>query len=417
MRSGREDGGSFIRSRYASLALIAICGLVVGCVSNPANSSQGRPSAAFATPNVASPTPTPQPSLTVGPTPTRQPSGSFSPTGSMPGPRAGAAATLLRDGQVLITGGDNAAAELYDPRTGMFSPTGSMLTVRMDFTATLLANGRVLIAGGHDDASGLASAEIYDPDTGRFTPTGSMATGRQGHTATLLADGSVLIAGGENHDNGWEDLASAEIYDPDTGRFTPTGSMAWPRSYAMATRLQDGRVLLVGGFNVMAVGMNETAEIYDPSSGTFRPTGSMAGRRAFASPTLLPDGRVLVAGGYGTDGPGQYDSDLASAELFVPSTGKFSPTGSLSTPRDGCTTTLLADGRVLIAGGWNGVNASGLASAEIYDPKTGKFSPTGSMSTPRFGSTATILNDGRVLIAGGRNPQGIILASAEIYQP
>jgi phosphatidylserine/phosphatidylglycerophosphate/cardiolipin synthase-like enzyme len=119
--------------------------------------------------------------------------------------RYGQTATLLADGRVLIVGGADgstvlASAELYDPATGTFSPTGSLTTARYNHTATLLADGRVLIVGGGSISNGagavLASAELYDPKTSSFSPTGTMSTGRYDHTATLLADGQVLIVGG-----------------------------------------------------------------------------------------------------------------------------------------------------------------------------------------------------------------------------
>ena len=313
-------------------------------------------------------------------------------------------ATLLSDGRVLIAGGVSetagecgapilSSAELYDPRTGTFSPTGSMASARESDTATLLSDGRVLFAGGvkgglWDDL--LASAELYDPTTGAFSPTGSMTAARELHTATLLSDGRVLIAGGAN----WDYLASAELYDPSTGKFSPTGSMTATRSFSAtamptATLLSDGRVLIAGGENGSYLA---SAELYDPRTGKFTATGSMTVARAGHTATLLSDGRVLIAGGWSGA------SYLSSAELYDPATGTFRPTGSMTTVRFDHTATLLSDGRVLVAGGQHGL----FGSAELYDPRTGTFSAAGSMTTARQYNTATLLSDGSVLIAGGR---------------
>jgi hypothetical protein len=150
------------------------------------------------------------------------------------------------------------------------------------------------------------------------------------------------------------------------------------------------------------------AEIYDPGTGAFGRTGATATQGYGHTATLLADGRVLVAGGDAT-----YDQDqVASAELYDPKTGTFRSTHKMKAARTGHTATLLADGRVLIAGGWpenEDGDVTPLASAEIYDPTTGTFSLTGPMTTPRIGHTATMLADGRILIAGG--------SSAEIYDP
>jgi large repetitive protein len=390
------------------LAGLAVSFLVVGCASGA--------TALPSSPAVATPTPTAMPSAT-------------SLTGSMTTARLHHTATLLADGRVLVAGGYGsheaplASAELYDSKTGSFSPTGSLAGARGFHTATRLSDGRVLIAGGGEwdayflTASFLASAELYDPKTGSFSPTGSMTTTREGHTATLLLDGRVLITGG--NDTSTDSLASAELFDPKTGTFSPTGSLATARGFHTATLLSDGRVLIAGGDSGLGGGSPHdsaavaSAELYDPKTGTFSPTGSLAVARDRHTATLLSDGRVLIAGG----------RSLASAELYDPKTGKFSPTGSMATGRYYPTAVLLSDGRVLVAGGYDAAPVTTLASADLYDPKTGTFSPTGSLATARGMHTATLLADGRVLIAGGDSGLGghnepvVPLASAELYDP
>jgi hypothetical protein len=348
--------------------------------------------------------------------------GIFSVTGSMTTPRVDAAAALLSDGRVLIvggfpfTGGALASAELYDPATGKFDPTGSMSTPRWDMTATRLSDGRILIAGGSDSSSQvLASADIYDPATGTFAPTGSMGSARTGQTATLLPDGRVLIAGGEGEATGSSDfaLATAELFDPTTGKFSPTGSMEVARSGSVVTLLLNGRVLIAGGYGTVADQALSSAELYDPATGRFSPTGNLTVERAGATATLLADGRVLVAGGQGGSG----SLPFISAELYDPATGTFRPTGSMdpASPRDGSWAIRLNDGRVLILGGVQLTN-----TAELYDPATGSFTSARSMASERSGFTATLLPDGRVLIAGGSGlvaGNAVGLASAGLYEP
>ena len=294
---------------------------------------------------------------------------------------------------------------------GIFVPTGSMSQPRENDAATLLANGKVLVAGG----AGLASAELYNPQTGKFAATGSMRTTRENFTATLLAGGQVLIAGGLSAPTSAASatatpLASAELYDPQTGKFSATGSMTTPRYMHSATLLADGKVLIAGGYADLTPDAVASAELYDPKTGKFSATtGPMTSPRLNHTATLLHNGQVLIAGGEA------HNSDtLASAELYDPQAETFSATGSMDTVRAGQTATLLKDGDVLVVGG---VGASGnLATAEIYHPKSGSFSDTGSMSTARASDTATLLADGRVLVAGGTN-KSRGLASAELYDP
>src|SRR5664280_561965 len=238
------------------------------------------------------------------------------------------------------------------------------------------------------------------PDTTQFIATGSMKIARDGQTATLLPDGSVLVAGG--HATGAGSFASAERYDSATGTFIPTGSMAQSRVGHTATIIQrDGgaRVLIVGGFDDNSQKTTVTAELYDPASGTFSATGSLSQARFGQTATLLADGRVLIAGGQSRA------LALNSAEVYDPKTGTFALTGPMAQSRFGQTATLLPNGQVLVAGGYN-ASQMWLASTELYDPASGKFSPAGNMESPRVFHAAVALTDGRVLITGGSGTPG-----------
>ncbi len=183
---------------------------------------------------------------------------------------------------------------------------------------------------------------------------GTMSTGRSSYGAALLPTGKVLIAGGASS---FTPLASAEVFDPGTGKFTATGSLLGPRADLSMTALPSGKVLVAGGSN--SVSFAGAAELYDPVAGTFTATGSLVQPRAGAPAALLASGKVLVAGGFGNS-----VSAMNTAELYAPSTGKFASISSMATARDRMTLTVLASGKVLAAGG-------SVATAELLDLQVG----------------------------------------------
>lgn len=369
-------------------------------------------------------------------------------TGSMATARAYFVAVLLPTGNVLAAGGEEefyqqvdsgilyaasaAGAELYDPATGAWSATGSMSMSRERFAAMLLPDGTVLAEGGIEfvesyyfsttvGSGSLASAEIYNPTTGTWTVTGSMTTARTDQTSTLLPNGTVLVAGGDQlTDDSFygPSVASAEIYDPAGGTWSATASMSMTRADHTSTALPDGKVLVAGGTqfdpSTHTLSTLASAEVYDPSAGTWTTTGSMNTARAYFTATLLQNGLVLVAGGDNAS-----VGTTNSAEIYDPASGTWSPTGSMATARDYQTATLLADGTVLVAGGTTPVIGSE-DGAEIYDPLSGTWTPTGNLNFARAGHAATLLPNGTVLAAGGyENNTNFFQASsnAEIYYP
>jgi Galactose oxidase, central domain len=341
------------------------------------------------------------------PTPVRLPG--WTATGAMVIPRDGAAATLLREGRVLVAGGSAEdgggpalTAELYDPKSGTWTATGGMTIPRLGATATLLRDGRVLVTGGADDNGACISAELYDPKSGTWAVTGSRVNQTCNFAVTLLPDGRVLVAGGDHSVFPFGGQASAELYDPLSGTWTATRNMTATRgSGVTATPLSDGRVLVAGGGGATSTG--PSAELFDPGSGTWSPAGSPDSYGGTA--TLLLDGRVLLVGGDG------------SAQLYDPGSETWTTTGKMTTGSARGTATLLLDGRVLVAGGPGGPGGYGpIASADLYDPASGTWTATQSLLAPRVGHTATRLPDGRALVAGGNTGSGSA-PSAELFDP
>lgn len=314
--------------------------------------------------------------------------------------RCCSAAVTLTDGEVIVFGGiafaRNGTGESmrrlvteFDPVTGKWLNLKTMTSFRAFPTATRLKDGRILIAGGYgclvpplgqtsspcrptDSWEPLASAELYDPTTGNWTPlTGGldntgMRSGHAGHTATLLPDGTVLIVGGYHS----RARTAASDWGTDVELFDP--------------KRPDGQQFLA------------LAPIAD---------SGCSNRRANHTATLLQNGSVLIAGG-GTAGNAcptylTYQSgDRGLQTLAAPNGPRAVIAGRVSH-----TATLLDDGRVLFAGGVShagqGDNAwLPLSTTALFDPATGHTTAGPSLSVARVGHSADLVGN-TVVIAGG----------------
>jgi hypothetical protein len=284
------------------------------------------------------------------------------------------------------------------------------LSTPLRHVAALLQNSMVLIAGGYQyqpssgTTIGVTSAELYNPATGAFTPTGANLTD-VGRSATLLNNGNVLMFGV---------IEPQQLYEPAAGTFATAGSSVLPRTGHTATLLNDGTVLVAGGSDGLLRDPDTTgAEIYDSASGTFAATGSLNTGSGYHTATLMTNGKVLIAGGVVNPYDGAF---LARAELYDPVAKTFALTGTLAGPRDAQTATLLNDSTVLVVGGQDTTGSDEkLGTAELFNSSNQTFTGDGSLAIPRAAHTATLLNDGTVLIVGGINFGSGTLSSAELY--
>ncbi len=285
-----------------------------------------------------------------------------------------------------------------------------MLQQRASHTATLLPDGTVLVTGGWIHFYTIASAELYDLTTEKWSSTGSLQTPRDDHTATLLRNGKVLVVGGRNLTESKPRqrfvYASAELYDPATKTWSTAGRMQTERMAHIATLLPDGRVLVVGGL-AQRGNAATSAEIYDPTTEKWSITGSP--QTHVVASSLLDNGKVL---GVGDDLKPKSKAPATSAELYDPATGVWTRTAPPlvhlpSAPEGYYRTTLLHEGHVFLTEFFSKrLNSSPPVKAELYDPAAGTWTETGKEIKGRFAATTTLLPDGSVLICGGKYPYG-----------
>ena len=338
--------------------------------------------------------------------------------GQMHEPRSRHTATLLKDGRVLIAGGQSDAgcldtAELWDPRSERFRPTRPLSEAHCAHTAALLADGRVLVVGGESSRS----IEVFDPAAETWRVLGAMQTGRTRASVFPLADGRVLIFGGEET----ADAPSvAELWEPSGGRSVGTHTLSSERKDHAGVQLADGRILIAGASGdagTTSAGMY--AEVWDAATGAWMQLTSMRSPRAGLTLTRLRDGRVVAVGG----------SDEPFAEVFDPGTEAWRPTRPARSGRHGHTTTLLRDGTLLVVGGYAKMPVTAAASyfyrlsldrVERWNPADGAWTPGPPLARSRIHHTATLLPDGRVLVVGGEHKrapgQALTVASAELFE-
>jgi hypothetical protein len=275
---------------------------------------------------------------------------------------------------------------------GQWTVTGGMQSAREYGAQVLLGNGNVVAIGGVDNSGNvLASAEVYNPGTGTWKSTVSMFQARQLFSAVVLPSGNILVMGGLGASN--MVLGEAELYNPSTGAWSSAKPLSVPRFGHTATLLPNGKVLVTGGCaSYGCASYAVESEVYDPTKGAWSATGSLNTARLYHTAVLLQNGKVLAIGGF-------HGSAITSCELYDPASGTWSNVAPTKTARYRNGTTLLVDGKVLVTGGANG--RFPLTSAEIYNPSTNAWSPTGNMKIGRYAHTATLLPDGTVVAAGG----------------
>jgi tRNA A-37 threonylcarbamoyl transferase component Bud32 len=359
-------------------------------------------------------------------------SGQWSPAGSLKLARDLHTATVLPDGRVLVAGGRfgiqedihllTNTCELYDPETGQWAETASFEGPgRYTHRAVLLPSGNVLVAGGtlsrmigpsrrrHSDL-----CEIYDSTVGGWRLTGRLNSTRgSGHNLTLLDDGKVLLTGGTSRGG---HTATCELYDPISETWTAAAPMQGKRAGHAAVSLKDGTVLVIAGISA-----GRSCERYDPSANKWSSVGDLNLDRDGLTTVLLSDGRVLVAGGDWEQG----GDSVSKCEIFDPIT----ETWSISTPltclgNSSMRLVRLLDGSILRVGGSMKSDAQNipLRAVERFDPMTQRWNALALLSTQRTGHTVSLLTDGRVIAAGGFQTidwpnNNTWTATCEIYAP
>lgn len=330
-----------------------------------------------------------------------------------------AKAITLPSGKVVVFGSSDYTnvTDVFDPNTNSFTRVGNMNRGRHRFGAALLSNGKVLAIGGMYSSGAtyysIATVEIFDPVTETWSYTGSLNVARENPVVVVLNNGKVLVTGGMMRATGTTYLASAEIYDPDTGTFTYVNSMPQARGSATGALMSNGNVFVAGGYN-SSNGQMKSAVIYNPTLNTWTSISSQMNSlhsEGGAVTLLLQDGRMLIAGGWSPS------LGVWTIDIYNPTTNSFVAAANLpqfSHGRGGITGHVRSDGVVVFFGGSSGDGAMA-DTAVLYDPTSNTMATEGNvMRWSRYNHASTVLNDGRILIIGGDYFNS---TAADIYSP
>ena len=285
-------------------------------------------------------------------------------------------------------------------------------TARFNAAATMLPDERILLAGGSkqvpaerkdvcdfQDPCSLASAEVFDPSTGRSTPVADMPAPRESGLAVPTKHGVLIVGGLLSGGACVRSLQSACVWELSNNTWEvvaapPSGF--GPSMHGSFTG-DPGIALLVGGMDARITSACWRLRAMDED---WRPCAPMHHRRYLHGSARLPDGRVMVAGGLTTDNDDLPLRASSSVEVYDPRGDTWERRESLVVARAEHTLTPLADGTVLAIGGMDD-EGDALASAELFDPASGRWLALPTLDIPRIAHTATLLPDGRVLILGG----------------
>jgi hypothetical protein len=345
--------------------------------------------------------------------------GEWKSAGTLSVGRYAAVGALLADGRAVIAGGysfeqnrTHSSSELFDPTAGTWAEGPRMRFDRNFAEALALPSGDTLFVGGFRGRTGTtATSERVDARRAAFAQEAEDGAPpaieeRELFAATRLQDGRYLLTGGYSTVRR-KTLDSAEIYDPKQASFVAVfGKLRHARFGHTGVLLPSGQVLIVGGKVLATEERVLPAELFDPVNGTFTDTGALTTGRDRCTAWVLqaPSGdrsriRVLVAGGSAKEGG---TAPARACEVYDAAAGKFDPGPNLVRDRMAHTATPLADGRVLLVGGWSNSDNATTRQAELWDPKTERFVPAGTLQHGRHDHVALRLRDGRVLVAGGK---------------
>ncbi|EQA63247.1 galactose oxidase, central domain protein [Leptospira alexanderi serovar Manhao 3 str. L 60] len=324
----------------------------------------------------------------------------------------------LLDGSVLFCGGTNGMGTIYkscysfNEVDNIVKYAGDMNFERTSFAMHLLDSGKVLIAGGAGyDNLLILSLEIYDPLTKSFTIGSKLNFGRVYFASTKLNNGNIFISGGIGVQG--QVVKSIEVFNPTSNAITlGNNEMSVGRFYHTATTLDVGNVLIAGGSD----GVNSqlsSVELYNPNTGSFSNTGNLLHSRARHTSTLLANGTVLITSGRVIDNA-THTSYEPFGEIYVPGTGLFALTTSpLNIPRRSHTSNLLSNGNVIICGGYvfidNEKISKPTSSCEVFQNTDNKYVKKISLLSPRANPILEVLNSGKLFVFGGIESDGFFV--------